>query len=336
MPSLALPPVSIIGQAVLEDVRADLPSTHKALLLVRSHDRLVVTSTIGCASDQDLRGASIAVGEGFAGWTVQTGTGQARANLEHVPPGTPQLSELERSLDGKSAIAAGSGCGDARFALVAFVCLGFHVYVLEDLDRLEAIADRWSCELSESIQDAACQEWLEACVAPYGAPPQAALREALAADHASAGVEAPPDDYTAQDVEVLLSVFGMDLTTKNPTIARVLKTDVKDILKADVGEFLQRDLRDAFAPSSPVPGPPPPSVAPEPASGPDEAPGAENAAPEESDLHYSSDEVSQILSVFGVAVKAGDSPVTRVLGADLGDLVNADQGRKKPGSGSQT
>lgn len=342
-----LTPISILGQAILEDVRASLQSTHKALLMARRDDVLVLSAALGIAGEDALRGEGIALGDGFLGWVAASGMGQVRANVQFVPPGAPPLASLEVGLNAKSALAVPFlSNGDVVGLVAVYVCHGFSVFTLEDLDSLERVVGPWTDRYMTALTDEESQQWLTACAAPFGPTPE--TPDVQTGEGAGGDIDEAGSDYTAQDVEVLLSVFGMDLTTKSPDAARVLKADVGDILRADVGEFMRRDVKDVFSANAsrgsgaPSVGEPPADQVDESGSeaaglaaasaadpGPPEGwgsgpmPETEKGTGEE---HYSTEEVGRILSVFGVKVNAGDSALTRALGADVGDILTRDVG----------
>lgn len=318
------PPVAIVGQAALEDVRAALPSAHKELVLVQHDGYLLVVASRGHSEEEALYGSRIALAEGFLGWAAVNGEPQIRANLQYVPPDAPPLTDVEKRLQAKSGICAPIDLVDGGFALfAAFVCHGFNVFVLEDLDRLSETARDWADRLGDAAREQESQRWLEQHVP---APAPASADPHPAGDAAGGEEEMAAGDYTPQDVEVLLSVFGVDLTTKSPGVARVLK--------ADVGEVMRRDVRDLFkTPASEAAADQPAPDAEEPSAAADEAaPAADGAraddaggAPSQPDPeHLSRDDVGQVLSVFGIELKAGDTPLTRALSRDMGSLLGGE------------
>lgn len=296
------PPIAIVAQAALEDIRAALPASHKQLLLVQHDGYLVVAASRGHSEEDAIYGESLALGDGFLGWAAETGEPQIRANLQYVPPETPGLTSIEKRLQAKSAIGAPVDLGGFGFAMMAaYVCHGFNVFMLEDLDKLVEAAGEWADRLGEAVSEPESQQWLAQQTPAPPAPEESSdARDAVDGEPAQ-----PTDDYTAQDVEVLLSVFGVDLTTKDRALARVLK--------ADVGEVLRRDVRDVFKPAT--------ETGADTSAVPEQVDGAGAPDPE----HLTKDDVGRVLSVFGVRVKTGDSPFARALSQDVGSLLKGER-----------
>lgn len=313
-----LPPIVLHGRAALEDARSRLPSSHKAILLIGRGGHFAVAAGVGIADEQHLLGALIGRGEGFLGWAVETGEPQIRANLRYVPPGAPEPTELEKSLEARSAVAIPfQVMGDMTGVMAAYVCHGFNVFVLEDLDTLSGVARDWAGRLAEAMLEEDSQAWLSAQLPEPRQEPGAIARGGEAGGAAdTADVQDAPADYTAQDMEVLLSVFGVDLTTKNPQVAKALRADVGELMRRDVRElFGGRDgASSADAVSRPPDGP---------AAEPEAEPTAQS--PDDSE-HYSKDDVGRVLSVFGVQVKAPDGALSRALSADVGAILKTDVG----------
>jgi hypothetical protein len=316
-PDIILPPIVIHGRAALEDARSRLSSSHKAILLVGRNGRFVVAASIGAANEQALLGAVMSEGEGFLGWAAGTGEPHIRANLRYVPPGAPEPTELEKSLEARSAVAVPfQMIGELRGVMAAYVCHGFNVFVLEDLDALAHVAREWAGRLSEAMLEEDSEQWLRAVLPEPQVEEEAIAAADAPAGAADAGPADVPADYTAQDMDVLLSVFGVDLTTKNPQVAKALK--------ADVGDLMRRDVRDLF---SPKPAAPAAEASARPADGPPAAAPAElpTESPDGGE-HYSKDDVGRVLSVFGIKVNAPDSALSRALSADVGAILSTDVG----------
>jgi hypothetical protein len=299
----------------LEDVRAYIPATHKAMLAVRMRDELAIIATLGFGEDRDLVGCIIPLGDGFIGWAAASGGPQIRANMEYSPPDTPSLTDAERSLAAKSGMVLGVGEGDGSFVLSALVCHGEYVFSREDMSALMTVGNAWRDRLEKALATGGSLEWLESLLpADVQEPPEA---EATAEPAGAAAAQPSRSDYTDQDLDVLLSVFGLDVTTKNKEVARVLK--------ADVGEFVQRDVRDIFGAPGPTPADQPAQPAsaepPRPAEEASQTP-VESATPDApgGGESYTTEDVGRVLSVFGIKVNAADTPFSRALGIDVGDI----------------
>lgn len=290
----SLPPIAIVGAALLDDVQASVPASHKQFLLVQQAGYLVVTASRGQSAEHDLTGATLAVGEGFLGEAARTGKPQIRANLKYVPPGAPPLTDIENSLAAKSAICVPLVQPASGLALIAaYVCHGANIFVLEDLDKLAEVCASWADRLDDAAAHEESMRWL----AQWLPAPE------------------PAADYTVQDVEVLLTVFGVDLTTRNQALAHALKMDV--------GEFLRRDVRDVFKAPAEVEQ----KNAPAGQSGSRRRPWLQRRTRREPDPappdpeHLSEQDVGRVLSVFGVKVTTTDNTLSRALSQDLGSLL---------------
>jgi hypothetical protein len=322
----AFPPIRLVGAAALEDVRAHIPAIHKAMVAVRVGQQLVIAATLGCSEDRDPVGSVVSLSDGFIGWVAASGKPQIRPNMDFVPAGAPPLTAAESSLAARSAIATVVGEDGGSFLLSGLICHGFYVFVLEDLDMLSQTAEGWRDQLEQALADDGSQAWLRSVLGPAPEP--------APGDRPAQPVQPPmslPADYTAQDVDVLLSVFGLDITTRNPYVAKVLK--------ADVAELAGRDVRDLIP--GPNPGPAASTegthgAAPAGASQTPEAPQSTQAVqpvqPAQAADRFSSDDVGRVLSVFGIQVKTTDSPFSRALASDVGSFFKKPQ---EP-SGEQT